>query len=123
MHVIGPDLVHIDTVNNNVTSVVIVKNSTAHRVTKECILYTDDILNKKSSLIGHTNKVRYNFRKVNCQSETRLVKTHCTCFYGAALWNLTRSNIESICIALQKGISGEGPKAQNQGTKGRVGGV
>jgi len=38
-----------------------------HIITKECT-DTDDILNKKSSLIGQINKVLYNFRKVNCMS-------------------------------------------------------
>jgi len=29
---------------------------------------------------------------------------YCTSFYGAELWDLSRSNIESICIAWQKDI-------------------
>jgi len=74
-----------------------------HIITKECT-DTDDILNKKSSLITQINKVLYNFRKVNYQTKTRLVKTYCTSFYGAKFWDLSRSNIESICIAWWKGI-------------------
>jgi len=74
-----------------------------HIITKECT-DTDDILNEKSSLIGQINKVLYNFRKVNCQTKTRLVKTYCPSFYGAELWDLSKSYIESICIAWRKGI-------------------
>jgi len=74
-----------------------------HVITKECT-DLDDILNKKSSLIGQIYKVLYKFRKVNCQTKTRLVKTYCTSFYGAELWDLTRSNIKSICIAWRNGI-------------------
>jgi len=74
-----------------------------HIITKECT-YTDDILNKKSSLIGQINKVLYNFRNVNCQTKIRLLKTYCTSFYGAELWDLFRSNIEPVCIAWRKGI-------------------
>ena len=44
---------------------------------------TDDILEAKLRLKGQINKVLYNFRKVNCQTKTRLVKANCTGFYGA----------------------------------------
>jgi len=74
-----------------------------HIITMECT-DTDDILNKKSSLIGQINKVMFNFRKVNCQTKTILVKTYCTSFYVAELWDLSRSNIESICNAWRKRI-------------------
>ena len=46
----------------------------------------------------------YNFRKVNCQTKTRLIKAYCTSFYGAELWDLSQNSIESICIAWRKGI-------------------
>jgi hypothetical protein len=74
-----------------------------HIITKECV-DTDDILAKKSSLIGQINKVLFNFRKVNSQTKTRLVKAYCTSFYGAELWDLSQNNIESICTAWRKGI-------------------
>jgi len=74
-----------------------------HIITRECT-DTDDILNKKSSLIRQINKVLYYFRKVNCQTKTRLVKTYCTSLYGAELWDLSWSNIESICIAWREVI-------------------
>jgi len=74
-----------------------------HIITKEC---TDTDLIRNRNLIGQINRFLYNFRKViqTCQTKTRLVKTYCTSFYGAELWDLSRSNIESICIAWQKGI-------------------
>jgi hypothetical protein len=74
-----------------------------HIITSECI-DTDDILAAKVRLIGQINKVLYNFRKVDCQTKTRLVKAYCTSFYGAELWDLSQSNIESLCIAWRKGI-------------------
>jgi hypothetical protein len=74
-----------------------------HIITNECV-DTDDILVKKSSLIGQINRVLYNFRKVNCQTKTRLVKAYCTSFYGAELWDLSQNSIESICTAWRKGI-------------------
>jgi hypothetical protein len=74
-----------------------------HIITSECI-DTDDILAAKVRLIGQINKVLYNFRKVDCQTKTRLVKAYCTSFYGAELWDLSQNNIESICTAWRKGI-------------------
>ena len=74
-----------------------------HIITSECI-DTDDILAAKARLIGQINRVLYNFRKVDCQTKTRLVKAYCTSFYGAELWDLSQNNIESICIAWRKGI-------------------
>jgi len=74
-----------------------------HIITNDCI-DTDDILAKRSSLIGQINKVLYNFPKVDCQTKTRLVKAYCTSFYGAELWDLSQHNIESICTAWRKGI-------------------
>jgi hypothetical protein len=65
---------------------------------------TDDIITKKSSLIGQINKVLYNFRHVNCLTKTRLVKAYCTSFYGAELWDLSQNTIESICVAWRKGL-------------------
>ena len=65
---------------------------------------TDDILAAKARLIGQINRVLYNFRKVDCQTKTRLVIAYCTSFYGAELWDLSQNNIESICIAWRKGI-------------------
>lgn len=64
----------------------------------------DDILSKKSSLIGQVNKILCNFRNVNCLTKTRLVKAYCTSFYGAELWDLSHSGIESIRTAWNKGI-------------------
>jgi hypothetical protein len=64
----------------------------------------DDILSKKSSLIGQVNKILCNFRNVNCLTKTRLVKAYCTSFYGAEIWDLSHSGIESICTAWRKGI-------------------
>jgi len=81
--------------------VSIVYDKLSHIIAKECTVI-DVILNKKSSLIGQINKVLYNFRKVNGSTET--VKAYCTSFYGAELWDLSRSNIESICIAWRNGI-------------------
>jgi len=75
-----------------------------HFITKECT-DSDDILNKKSSLIGQINKVLYNFREVNCQTKTRLVTTYCTSFYRAQLWDLSRS-ISSPSVLLGGRVSG-----------------
>ena len=36
----------------------------------------DDILSKKSSLIGQVNKILCNFRNGNCSTKTRLVKAY-----------------------------------------------
>jgi hypothetical protein len=64
----------------------------------------DDMLSKKSSLIGQVNKVLFNFRTVNCSTKIKLVKAYCTSFYGAEIWDLSHVGIESICIAWRKGI-------------------
>jgi hypothetical protein len=52
----------------------------------------EDIFEAKLWLIGQINKVLYNFRKVNCQTKTRLVKAYCTSFYGAELRDLSQYN-------------------------------
>jgi hypothetical protein len=37
-------------------------------------------------------------------TKTRLVKAYCTSFYGAEIWYLSHSGIESVCTAWLKGI-------------------
>ena len=73
-----------------------------HIITNDCI-DTDDILTKKSSVVGQINTVLYNFP--NCQTKASLVKAYCTSFYGAELWDhLSQNSMGSICTAWRKGI-------------------
>ena len=64
----------------------------------------DNILSKKSSLIGQVNKVTFNFCTVNCSTKIKLVEAYCTSFYGAEIWDLSHVGFESTCTAWRKGI-------------------
>ena len=64
----------------------------------------EDLHAKKTSLIGQINKIICTFRNVNCCTKTKLVKAYCTSFYGAEIWDLSHSDIESLCITWRKGI-------------------
>jgi len=55
---------------------------------------------KKLSLIGQVNKILCTFCNVNCSTKIRLVKSYCTSFYGAEIWDLSHNGIEAICLTL-----------------------
>ena len=74
-----------------------------HVITHDCD-DSEDINAKKRSLIGQMNKIICTFRKVNCFTMTKLVKSYCISFYGAEIWDLSHSDIESLCIAWREGI-------------------
>jgi hypothetical protein len=74
-----------------------------HIISDDCDDY-DDLCAKKTSLIGQVNKILCTFYNVNCLTKTKLVKSYCTSFYGAELWDLSHKGIEAICIAWRKGI-------------------
>jgi hypothetical protein len=63
-----------------------------------------DITSRKYSLIGQINNILCNFRNVDCKSKMRLIKSYCTSFYGAELWDLSSNHIDSISIAWRRGI-------------------
>jgi len=69
-----------------------------HIIQSDCV-DTEDIASKKFSLIDQIIKVICNFSTVNCQT----VKAYCTSFYGAELWDLSHTDIESLCTAWRKG--------------------
>jgi hypothetical protein len=74
-----------------------------HIITTDCD-DSEDIASKKASLIGQVNKILCLFSNVNCCTKTKLVKSYCTSFYGAEIWDLSNSAIESINTAWRKGI-------------------
>ena len=65
---------------------------------------SEDITLKKTSLIGQVNKILCLFSNVNSRTKSKLVKSYCTSFYGAEIWDLSNNEIESICTAWRKGI-------------------
>ena len=69
-----------------------------HIVFHDCDDY-DDLCAKKTSLIGQVNKMLCTFRNINCSTKTKLVKSYCTSFYGAEIWDLSHNGIEAICTA------------------------
>ena len=64
----------------------------------------EDLNAKKRSLISQINRITCTSRNVNCLTKTKLVKSYCTSFYGAELWDLSHSDVESLCVAWPKGI-------------------
>ena len=74
-----------------------------HIITSDCD-DSEDIAAKKASLIGQVNKIICSFRNVECCTKTKLVKSYCTSFYGAEIWDLSNSAIESINTSWRKGI-------------------
>jgi hypothetical protein len=74
-----------------------------HIITNDCD-DSEDLNAKKRSLVGQINKIICTFRNVNCLTKTKLVKSYCTSFYGAEIWDLSHSDIESLCITWRKGI-------------------
>jgi len=56
-----------------------------------------DISSKKYSPIGQIHKVICNFSRVNCRTKIKLVKAYFTSFYWAELWDLSHTDIESVC--------------------------
>jgi Reverse transcriptase (RNA-dependent DNA polymerase) len=74
-----------------------------HIITNDCDDF-EDIKAKKCSLIGQVNKILCTFSNVNCLTKSKLVKSYCTSFYGAEIWDQSNAGIESICMAWRKGI-------------------
>jgi hypothetical protein len=74
-----------------------------HIITNDCD-DSEDITAKKTSLIGQINKILCIFSNVNSCTKTKLVKSYCTSFYGAEIWDLSNKEIESINTAWRKGI-------------------
>jgi hypothetical protein len=74
-----------------------------HLITDDCD-DIEDIKAKKSSLIGQINKILCTFSSVNCRTKAKLVKSYCTSFYGAELWDQSNLGIESISAAWRKGL-------------------
>jgi hypothetical protein len=74
-----------------------------HIITIDCD-DSEDLNAKKRSLIGQMNKIICIFRNVNCFTKTKLVKSYCTSFYGAKIWDLSHSDVESLCITWRKEI-------------------
>ena len=64
----------------------------------------NDILCRRSSLIGQINNIICNFRKVDCSTKIRLVKAYCNSLYGCELWDFSNNCIENICTAWRRGI-------------------
>ena len=65
---------------------------------------SDDLFAKKTSLIGQVNRIICTFRNANCSTKIKLVKSYCTNFYGAEIWDLSHRDMESIGMAWRKGI-------------------
>jgi hypothetical protein len=63
-----------------------------------------DITSRKYSLIGQINNILSNFRNFDCKTKIRLIKSYCTSFYRAELWDLSSNHIDSISIAWRRGI-------------------
>ena len=74
-----------------------------HIITNDCD-DSEDLNVKKRRLIGQINNIICTFRNVNCLTKTKLVKSYCTSFYGAEIWDLSHRDIESLCITWRKGI-------------------
>ena len=74
-----------------------------HIITNDCDDF-EDIKAKKSSLIGHINKILCTFSNFNCCTKAKQVKSHCTSFYGTELWDQSNIGIESINAAWREGI-------------------
>jgi len=62
----------------------------------------DDLCAKKTSLIRQVNTILCTFRNVYCLTKARLVKSYCTSFYGAEIWD--HKGIEAIYVAWRKDI-------------------
>jgi len=63
-----------------------------------------DIESRKSILIGQIHGLVCDFRNVTCNTKNRLIKTYCRSLYGAELWDLSNSYIDSICIAWRRDV-------------------
>jgi len=79
-------------------------NTTGLAIIQSDCADTEDIASKKYSLIVQINNVICNFSRVNSQTKIKLVKAYCISFYGAELWDLSHTDIESLCTAWRKGI-------------------
>lgn len=63
-----------------------------------------DIMSRRRCLINQINNILCNFRNVDCNTKTRLIKAYCTSFYGSELWDLSNQCVDGICIAWRRGI-------------------
>ena len=64
-----------------------------HIITNDCDDF-EDIKAKKSSLIGHINKILYTFSNVNCLTKAKLVKSYCTSDISVLKINLVSVSIQ-----------------------------
>jgi hypothetical protein len=74
-----------------------------HIITNDCD-DSEDITLKKTSFIGQGSKIICLFNNVNSCNKTKLVKSYCTSFYGAEIWDLSSNAVESINTAWCIGI-------------------
>jgi len=72
-----------------------------HIISHDCDDY-EDLCAKKAILIGQVNRILCVFRNVYCLTKTRLVKSYCTSFYGAEIWDLSHKGKKAMCIAWRK---------------------
>ena len=65
----------------------------------------DDIVARKSQLIGQINSLICNFSKLDPLTRNRLFQAYCTSFYGCQIWDLCNTKlVEEFCIAWRKGM-------------------
>jgi len=65
------------------------------------LLDGDDIVQRRNTFVGQTNNVLCFFNKLNTIVKLKL---YCTSIYGAELWALDSTNIETFCVAWRKAL-------------------
>ena len=64
----------------------------------------DDIAHARNSFIGQTNNVLCFFSKVDTSVKLKLFRAYCSSLYGCEVWELSSSDMESICVAWRKAL-------------------
>jgi len=62
------------------------------------------ISNCRSSFIGQANNVICWFNVLDCDIKCKLLKTYCSSLYGCELWNLTCSDVQTVCKAWRQAL-------------------
>jgi len=62
----------------------------------------EDIINRRSNFVQHTNNSLCYFRKLHPFVQYIIFQAYCTSLYSCKLWLLTNCNIEVLCVAWQK---------------------
>ena len=63
-----------------------------------------DIVQRRNTIVGQTNKVVCFFNKLNTVIKLELLKSYCSTMYGTEHWALNSAYIESCCVAWRKAL-------------------